>query len=49
MIRNIRRNLQADPTTILNVWKNCFNKLFNVYTDEQREELEVHTAELWIP
>jgi len=49
MIRNERRDLQADPTKIVDVWKSYFDKLLNVHNGEQREEFEIHTAEPWIP
>jgi len=45
MIRNERGDLQADPTKIIDVWKNYFDKVFNVYNGEQTEEFEIYTAE----
>jgi hypothetical protein len=42
-------NLLADSQSVLNRWKNFFNKVLNVYVVHDVMQMDVHTAEPLVP
>jgi hypothetical protein len=42
-------DLLADSNTILNRWKNYFSQLLNVQNVSDVRQIEVHTAESFVP
>ncbi|MEB2589900.1 hypothetical protein SOP87_30190, partial [Bacillus cereus] len=49
LIKDKDGDFLADPSDMLNRWKNYFNDLLNVHVGDKSEVNEVHTAEPLVP
>jgi hypothetical protein len=49
IIRDENGNLLADPRSVLNRWKNCFNQVLNVRGVHYVRQMDMHTAEPLVP
>jgi hypothetical protein len=49
IIKDENGNLLADPQNILNWWKNFFNQVLNVHAVHGVRQMDIHTAEPFVP
>jgi hypothetical protein len=49
MTKEENGNLLADPQSVLNRWKNFFNKVLNVHAVHDVRQMDIHVAEASVP
>jgi hypothetical protein len=49
IIKDENVDVLADPQSVLNKWKNFFNRVLNVYGVHDVRQMDIHTAEPLVP